>query len=328
MCKRLFGLAFVILSTLSVFAQEKIKVQFINQYEEALPEIVLTHGSDSTMYETDIEGIAEIELPAAANVTISAEGYPSVVMSAREIRDTKRVQLKKGFTWGDLLHPMFYIMNGGLWLVLFIVFAETGLFAGFFLPGDGLLFVVGIYSSDLMREFYKTFDIEIIQSEWMDLFLLVGLISLMGILGNMLGYWFGRKIGPAMFHWKDRFLFKKHYLHDAHGFFEKHGGAAIVFARFLPVVRTFAPIVAGIVSMDRKKFMFYNIVGCLAWVISMIFAGHFLQIWVRKQFGFELREHLEIIVLVIVLITTVPVFWKLFFGKRKTPDTKKSKATS
>lgn len=317
----------MVLSTLSVFAREKIKVQFVNQYGDALEEVILWNGSDSTVYLTDTEGFAEIELPATADITISADGCFSQVMSDRSILDTRLVQLTKQFSWGDLLLPEFYIQNGGLWLVLFIVFAETGLFAGFFLPGDGLLFVVGMYSSDLMREFYKAFNIEMIQSEWTDLFFLVGLISLMGIVGNMVGYWFGRKIGPAMFHWKDRFLFKKQYLHDAHDFFEKHGGAAIVFARFLPVVRTFAPIVAGIVTMDRKKFMYYNIVGCLAWVISMIFAGHFLQIWIRKQFGFELSDHLEIIVLVIVLVTTVPVFWRLFFGKRKTPGSNKTKAT-
>ncbi len=318
MCKRFFGLAFVILSTLSVFAQEKINVRFVNQYEEIIKEVTIFSGSDSSVYSTNDEGYAEVNLPES-DVTVYAEGYPPTKISAKELIATKVVQLERGFVWKDMLNPMFYILNGGLWLVLLIVFAETGLFAGFFLPGDGLLFVVGIYSDDLMREFYRTFRIETVQNEWVDLFVLVGLISLMGILGNMLGYWFGRKIGPSMFHWKDRFLFKKQYLHDAHGFFEKHGGAAIVFARFLPAVRTFAPIVAGIVTMDRKKFMFYNIIGCLAWVISMIFAGHFLQIWVRKQFGFELREHLEVIIIVIVLLTTVPVFWKLFFGKRKTP---------
>lgn len=120
-----------------------------------------------------------------------------------------------------------------------------------------------------------------------------------------------------MYSWRDRFLFKKKYLNDAHEFYEKHGGGAIIFARFLPIIRTFAPIVAGIVQMERKKFMFYNIVGCVAWVVSMIFSGHFLQIWVRKQFGFELREHLEVIIIIIVLVTTFPVFFKLLSGKKK-----------
>ena len=123
-----------------------------------------------------------------------------------------------------------------------------------------------------------------------------------------------------MYQWKDNLLFKKRYLHEAHDFYEKHGGGAIIFARFLPIVRTFAPIVAGIVGMDRKKFAFYNVVGCVAWVVSMIFAGHFLQIWVRNQFGFELKDRLELIVIIIILVTTAPVFWKLFFGKKKTTE--------
>jgi membrane-associated protein len=117
-------------------------------------------------------------------------------------------------------------------------------------------------------------------------------------------------------------LFKKRYLEQAHEFYEKHGGLAIIGARFLPLIRTFAPIVAGIVGMTRKKFHFFNIVGSVAWVFSMIFAGFFLQKWILKQFGFDLKEHLEIIVLGIVLITTAPVLIKLFTGrKKKTPGT-------
>jgi len=130
------------------------------------------------------------------------------------------------------------------------------------------------------------------------------------------GYWTGRKVGPTMYHWKDNLLFKKRYLHEAHDFYEKHGGAAIVFARFLPFIRTFAPIVAGIVDMDRKKFVYYNVAGCVAWVVSMIFAGHFLQIWVKNQFGIELKDKLELIVIIIIAVTTAPVLWKFFFGKK------------
>jgi membrane-associated protein len=212
---------------------------------------------------------------------------------------------------------MFYIYNGGLWLLLFIVFAETGLFAGFFLPGDSLLFVAGIYSSNLALEFFKLVGLEGVQTEWLDLMLLVSLISFAGILGNWVGYWTGRKIGPAMYHWKDNLFFKKKYLSEAHDFYEKHGGGAIVFARFLPFIRTFAPIIAGIVEMDRKKFVFYNVVGSISWVLSMIFAGHFLQIWVKNQFGIELKDKLELIVIVIVAVTTAPVIWKFFFAQKK-----------
>lgn len=233
--------------------------------------------------------------------------------------------LLDAFHWSQLLQPQFYIENGGLWLLLFVVFAETGLFAGFFLPGDSLLFVSGIFAHKmengdpgLTHQFLKLVGMGGIQNEWMDLFVLVGLISFAGILGNMVGYWFGKRIGPTMFHWPDRFLFKKRYLHQAHDFLEKHGALAIVGARFIPIVRTFAPIVAGIVEMDKKKFSFYNVVGCIAWVFSMIFAGYFLQKWLLSQFDFDLKQHLEIIVLVIVLVTTAPVIIKLFFpGKKK-----------
>lgn len=195
--------------------------------------------------------------------------------------------------------------------MLFVVFAETGLFAGFFLPGDSLLFVAGIYSTDLANEVVNT------QSDLASLFILFLMISAAGILGNFVGYWFGRKSGPFLYHRKDTFFFKKKYLFQAKEFYDDHGGLAIIIARFLPFIRTFAPIVAGIVEMDFKKFTFYNIVGCIGWVFSMLFAGHFLQKWILAQFGFDLKEHLEVIVLGIVAVTTAPVIWKLVYPGRK-----------
>ena len=234
--------------------------------------------------------------------------------------------LLDSFHWTQLLQPQWYIANGGLWLLLFVVFAETGLFVGFFLPGDSLLFVAGIFAHEmddkthapgLAHTFLDAIGLGSVRYELVDLSVLIGLIALMGILGNMVGYWTGKKVGPAMYQWRDRFLFKKKYLHQAHDFYEKHGGAAIVFARFLPFIRTFAPIIAGIVNMDKKKFAFYNIAGCIAWVVSMIFAGHFLQIWVKNQFGIELKDKLELIVIIIVAVTTAPVIWKFFFSKKK-----------
>ena len=212
----------------------------------------------------------------------------------------------------DLLNPEFYIQNGGFFLILFIVFAETGLFAGFFLPGDSLLFVAGIYSLELVNEVIPT------DNEYFALLFLMLAISFAGVIGNTVGYWFGRKSGPFLFHKKDTFFYKKKYLYQAKDFYDRHGGGAIVFARFLPIVRTFAPIVAGIVQMDRKKFAFYNVIGCIAWVFSMLFAGHFLYAFFKKQFDFDLKEHLELIVLGIVLVTTLPVLIKIIFGKAKT----------
>ena len=221
--------------------------------------------------------------------------------------------LSAAFHWSQLLQPQFYIEHGGLWLLLFVVFAETGLFVGFFLPGDSLLFVAGIYSANIANEFFPTGD-----NEYLQLLILLVFISMAGIAGNAVGYWFGRKVGPAMYGWKENILFKQRYLTEAHEFYEKHGGGAIIVARFIPIIRTFAPIVAGIVQMDRKKFISFNIIGCVAWVFSMLFAGHFLQKWILSQFGFDLKDHLEIIVLGIVLVTTAPVLAKLVFSKKKT----------
>ena len=227
----------------------------------------------------------------------------------------------------ELLNPQFYIEHGGLWMILFIVFAETGLFVGFFLPGDALLFVTGIFSSTtktgpglVSSALFET------HNQWADLIILWILITTAGILGNFVGYWFGKKSGPFLYHRKDTFFFKKKYLLQAHDFYEKNGGPAIIIARFVPFVRTFAPIVAGIVEMDRKKFAYYNIVGCILWVSSMLLAGHFLWKFILDKFDFDLKEHLEVIVLGIVVITTFPVIWKLFISKKKstaTPPPKK-----
>ncbi len=230
------------------------------------------------------------------------------------------------FTWTQLLQPQWYIDNGGLWFVLFIVFAETGLFAGFFLPGDSLLFGAGIFAHEmnekthepgLAYQFLKLFGVDNNHSYWLDLFVLVTLISIAGILGNAMGYWIGKRFGHGMYSWKDRWFFKKRYLREAHDFYEKHGGGAIVLARFVPIIRTFAPLIAGIVDMDRAKFTYYNIVGCIAWVTSMILGGFFLQRWLLKSYDFDLKEHLEIIVIGIVLVSTLPIIIKLVFGKKK-----------
>lgn len=219
------------------------------------------------------------------------------------------------FNWMHLLQPQWYIENGGLWFIVLVVFAETGLFAGFFLPGDSLLFVTGIYSNDLISAGLK-FNTH---SSIANLVILGVVISTAGILGNFVGYWFGRKSGPFLFERKDTFFFKKKYLFQAKDFYDKHGGGAIVMARFLPIVRTFAPIIAGIVQMDKKKFTFYNFIGSMAWVFSMLFAGHYLQRFILNEFGFDLKKHLEVIVIGIVVLTTAPVIIKIITSKIQPP---------
>jgi membrane-associated protein len=215
------------------------------------------------------------------------------------------------FDWMQLLNPEFYItmslggVKVGLWIVLFIVFAETGLFAGFFLPGDSLLFLAGIYSRDLIENF------TIIESDVLNVTLLAVLVAVAGIIGNMVGYWFGAKSGYYLYKKEDSFWWKKKYLIQSKDFFERYGGKAIIFARFLPVVRTFAPIVAGIVTMDKKKFMFYNIVSSFLWSFTLIFAGHYLYGMFLEEFDIDLKHHIEKIVIFIILISTFPVFLKM-----------------
>ena len=215
------------------------------------------------------------------------------------------------FDWMQLLNPEFYItmslggVKVGLWIVLFIVFAETGLFAGFFLPGDSLLFLAGIYSRDLIENF------TIIESDVLNVTLLAVLVAIAGIIGNMVGYWFGAKSGYYLYKKEDSFWWKKKYLIQSKDFFERYGGKAIIFARFLPVVRTFAPIVAGIVTMDKKKFMFYNILSSFLWSFTLIFAGHYLYGMFLEEFDIDLKHHIEKIVIFIILISTFPVFLKM-----------------
>lgn len=223
------------------------------------------------------------------------------------------------FDWKNLIDPLFYIhfdVNGvklGIYIVLFIVFAETGLFAGFFLPGDSLLFLAGIYNRELVE------NILFIDSDFVNVTLLATMVAFAGILGNIVGYWFGVKSGYYLYNKKDTFWFKKKYLVQSKDFFERHGGRAIIFARFLPIFRTFAPIVAGIVMMEKKKFMFYNVISSFVWSFSLIFAGHYLYGFLLRNYQIDLKQHIELIVIILVLITILPVILK--FSKKSKTET-------
>lgn len=204
----------------------------------------------------------------------------------------------------NLTDPVWINNHGGLYIVVFIIFAETGLFVGFFLPGDSLLFITGMIIANSLAPF--NYDAP-------NLIYWMSLITVAGIIGNMVGYWFGKKSGPLLFERRETWLFKRKHIIQAKEFYDKKGGTAIIFARFLPIVRTFAPIVAGVVKMDYKKFMFFNVVGSVAWVISMVMLGYLLgaNVWVK--------ENLEYIVIGLVVVTTFPVLFKMFFGKKKSP---------
>ena len=208
-----------------------------------------------------------------------------------------------------------WIINyGGLYVLLLVVFAETGLFVGFFFPGDSLLFAAGIFLDKIANKFIgvpqddpTTFGLPHIT--------IILMIIGASVLGNIVGYWLGFKTGPLLYERRETWIFKKKHLVRAKKFYDKYGKPTIFFAKFLPFIRTFAPIVAGMVKMNKPIFIFYNIIGSLCWVSSMILGGYYLNSWVRTKFGFEMKDHIEVIVIVIVVITTLPVLLRIFFTK-------------
>lgn len=168
--------------------------------------------------------------------------------------------------------------------VFFIVFAETGLFLGFFLPGDSLLFIAGL----LARQGFFSLSI-----------LVFGLF-VAAVLGNMFGYEFGRRIGPKLFSREDSLIFKKAHALKAQSFYEKHGPKTILLARFMPIVRTFAPIVAGIANMRYPVFFLYNLIGALVWTIGLVFLGYFLGSVM------DVDKYLLPIILIIIFLSFLP----------------------
>jgi membrane-associated protein len=187
----------------------------------------------------------------------------------------------------QLVNPESIIHYGGIYLLLFVVFAETGLFLGFFLPGDSLLFTAGLLCSTGIIEIHPI--------------PLVLLIIIAAVTGNMVGYAFGKKVGPLMFKRKSGILFKQEHLVAAHEFYLKHGKKTIILSRFLPIVRTFAPIVAGIVLLDYRKFFIYSLAGACLWVGSLVFIGYFLGKYVPGT-----KDYLGYIVIFLIVITSIP----------------------
>ena len=210
----------------------------------------------------------------------------------------------------SLLKPEFYIEHGGLWILMLIIFAETGLFLGFFFPGDSLLFLCGIYCKALVVHNFPD-----INDSNLQLLLLSTLIFISAILGNLFGYFFGKKVGNSIYSWEDNIFFKKKYLIQTNDFYNKNGKAAVFIARFMPIVRTFVPIVAGIINMNFKDFMKYNIIGAFIWSFLLIFSGYYFQELFLVKFNIDLKKHIEIIIISIVLLSILPLILK--FVKKK-----------
>src|SRR6476620_9304234 len=193
----------------------------------------------------------------------------------------------------DWLNPQVFLANPAFapWVVLLvcgIIFAETGLLIGFFLPGDSMLFTAGLLVA--------TGTIQV------NIWVLTALIIIAAIIGNQVGYLIGSKAGPALFNKPNSKLFKRENVESAHAFFEKHGGKALILARFVPIIRTFVPVIVGVAGMDKRKFFLFNVIGAVFWGGGVTLLGYLLGDkvpWVR--------DNLDIIFIVIVMLSVVAV---------------------
>jgi membrane-associated protein len=208
--------------------------------------------------------------------------------------------------WDFLKETFLFLLNvqgllewGGLFLVCTIIFAETGLFFGFFLPGDSLLVTAGVFAFSGR-----------ISLPW-----LLGLASLCAMAGDQVGYWIGHKAGKTLYKREDSFLFKKRHLARAHDFYEKYGGKTIVLARFVPVVRTFAPAVAGAAAMNYRRFVAYNCFGGLLWVMSMVLTGYFLGSAIP-----DVESHIHLVIAIVVILSILPALAEVIRAKGRSQE--------
>ena len=199
----------------------------------------------------------------------------------------------------SFLNPESLIEKGGLALLAAIIFAESGLLIGFFLPGDSLLFVGGFLASEAGGNQLPPLPV-------------VALVAfLAAVIGDQVGFWFGRKMGPALFNRPDSRFFKQQNVARAHAFFEKHGPKTIVLARFVPIVRTFAPIVAGVGRMHYRTFVVYNVIGGLVWAIGLTTLGYYTgQIDIVKH-------NIEIAIVVVIALSLIPVAFEFVKHRRE-----------
>lgn len=192
------------------------------------------------------------------------------------------------------------ITAAGFLAVLFVIYAESGLLIGFFLPGDSLLFTSGILVHS------GIFNIEI--------HLFVFLLFIAAVAGDTTGYWFGKKTGPKIFKKPDAKVFKQSHIQKAQDFYEKHGSKTIIIARFVPIVRTFAPIVAGVGKMEYKRFLSYNVIGGLLWVSLITYAGYYLGA-LFESMGLDIDQILLPIIILIIFVSLLPAVYEIFKEK-------------
>lgn len=187
--------------------------------------------------------------------------------------------------------------------LFFIVFAETGLAVGFFLPGDSLLVVSGLMAKTLPDK--------------LNIFLVLIAFLLGSVLGDSTGYWTGRTMGKTLFNREDSYIFKPSRVAKAKQFFDKYGAKTIILARFVPIVRTFAPIVIGATEMPYARFLTFSIFGGVLWIFSMVLAGYFVGGLIETAFGIKLQEHIDKVVVVVVLLSILPMIIEYIKARRE-----------
>jgi membrane-associated protein len=216
--------------------------------------------------------------------------------------------------------PEFWLTKAGAsaaWAIAAIIFAESGLFFGFFLPGDSLLFMAGFLTSAGAEDFVHTASgaaLAPVVDGMPPILVLLPVLFAAAVLGDQVGYLFGKQVGPAIFTREDSRLFKQSHVSKAHGFLEKHGPKTIFLARFVPIVRTFAPIVAGVGEMRYRTFLRWNLFGGFVWAVGITSLGHYLG---NIEF---VRDKIEYAVIVIVLLSLLPVFVELAKSRRHGTD--------
>ena len=210
----------------------------------------------------------------------------------------------------SFLKPEFWFDKAGaaaIWVVVAIIFAESGLLIGFFLPGDSLLFFTGFLTSPAAADAaaFAPFAKHV-----PSLPIVLVLLFIAAVAGDQVGYLFGKKVGPALFNRPNSRMFKQEHLTKAHDFFEHHGAKSILLARFVPIVRTFTPIVAGVSEMRYRTFVKYNVIGGFVWTIGVTSLGHFLG-----QVTF-IRDNIEYAIIVLVAISLLPMVYEFLRHRR------------
>ncbi|HEU4795457.1 MAG TPA: VTT domain-containing protein [Pyrinomonadaceae bacterium] len=202
------------------------------------------------------------------------------------------------------------LARGGVFVyvgLVFIVFAETGLAVGFFLPGDSLLVVAGLFAANGQ----------------LNVAVLLSSLFFAAVVGDAVGYYTGARMGPKLFSRQRSLLFRPSHLQRAHDFYEKYGGKTIIIARFVPIVRTFAPIVAGAAQMPYRKFLMFNVVGGFLWVFSMVLAGYYMGTLLRDKLGINLDEHIEWVIVIVILLSLTPPLYEYLKSRLKKSSTRR-----